>query len=186
MEVVCLTCSDTTPQALQAPLLLSLLLQRASPGVRAAYLNSEDGTRLLVALQLGMPLSGSSPHMTPGTSTWSFYNRAGALSLYDIAADAPALPWQFPPATRAAFILAWCFLEVDPDAAGAAAAAIQHAAVDGATVQATTPAAVADGSVLCVAGWCWAGELQLDGGCTRGTSRQWHQQSMQACQEPLI
>jgi hypothetical protein len=52
LEVVCLSCQEISPQALQAPLLLALLLQRASPELRAAFLNSEDGTRLLVALQL--------------------------------------------------------------------------------------------------------------------------------------
>jgi hypothetical protein len=51
LEVVCLTCTKTTSAASRAPLLLALLLQRASGDARAAFLNSADGVRLLVALQ---------------------------------------------------------------------------------------------------------------------------------------
>jgi hypothetical protein len=160
LEVVCLSHSEGTPQAGQAPVLLALLLQRADPGVRAAFLNSEDGTRLLAALQLAVPASSQGQ----AKAAWSFYNRVGALSLCDISREFKALPWQFPAASRVVFTLAWCLFEVDPDTAAVTAAAMKHAAAGGvpAAVLAPAakcgPAAVADGSVLCVSGWCWAGE----------------------------
>jgi hypothetical protein len=163
LEVVCLTCQDTNPEAQQAPVLLALLLQRAAPGVKASFLNSADGTRLLVALQQ----MGDKPDGTLDTKTsWRLHQHAGALSLWE-ALNGEGVPyWRASALDRATFLLAWCFCGVDAGAnASATAAALATAAASGAAVGAEapttsllTPAAVAHGSVVTVTALSWMRE----------------------------
>jgi hypothetical protein len=169
LEVVCLTCQETTLQTAHAPVLLALLLQRAAPGVRAAFLNSADGTRLLVALQQmgGQEASGA----TNCQNNWVLDNFHGALSLPPVPGAAHS--WTVRMIAMAASTLAWCFLEAHPDAAAAAtapppaqaaagAATGTAAAADevvdagaGAAGLVVMPPALAHGSVLTVRGVSW-------------------------------
>jgi hypothetical protein len=153
LEVVCLTCTDTTPHALQAPLLLALLLQRASPAVRAAFLNAADGDRLLIALQQTVTHMGGSD--LDGAPSWSCGNHDGALSMLALSDKA----WLLPTSARAAHTLAWCFCTLNAPAPAAAAtgakatprAAPATAALGKAGRHAAarlTPSAVAQGSLL--------------------------------------
>jgi hypothetical protein len=163
LEVVCLTCTGISAASLQAPLLLALLLQRASTGTRAAFLNSADGVRLLVALQQ-MAALGEVGSQDP-TSIWSLYNLHGALSVPFVLGGTDFLTYKVKAMTRAVYTLAWCFLEVDPGstaAAGAAAAAAAGGSLMG-------PAAVANGAVLNVPGSHWTSEYPC--GCSAGVFR---------------
>jgi hypothetical protein len=112
LEVVCLTCRESTDEALHAPALLALLLQRADAALRAAFLNSADGVRLLVALQQ------ASDHVVDARDTWCFLQHHGAVLLPDAAVKLVPVP----PVTQAALTLAWCFMEAVPGATTAAAA----------------------------------------------------------------
>jgi hypothetical protein len=176
LEVVCLTCKGYAAPALQAPALLALLLQRAAPGVRAAFLNSADGTRLLVALQQMVNAEPPTPALS--SNWWTMDNQDGAVTAVDGVSTGRT--WGIMPGARAGYTLAWSFLEVDHPAAasaaagaaaewppppaqskaGAQAAAASHAAeVPGAPAgRLVAPAAVAGGAVLTVPGWYWAGE----------------------------
>jgi hypothetical protein len=92
LEVVCLTCTDTTSAAMRAPLLLALLLQRAGADVRAAFLGSADGDRLLVALQ-----RSSTSQPSNEKELWCWANTSGALSGLDaLAGGNNTLPPWFP------------------------------------------------------------------------------------------
>jgi hypothetical protein len=162
LEVMCLTCQDTTPEAQQAPLLLALLLQRASPGVRASFLNSEDGTRLLVALQqMGDAPEGTLESYMRNTKTaWRLYQHAGALSLL-AALNGDGVPyWRATAHTRAICLLAWSFCGVDAGVITSATAAAPAAAgVAGApTMSLVTQAAVAHGSVVSIPSFSWQRE----------------------------
>jgi hypothetical protein len=154
LEVVCLTCTETSREALQAPLLLALLLQRASPGVRAEFLNSADGTRLLVALQQAPLQTEQELRRLTTTDTWCFHVLAGALSGYpdsDRFRQRPVLP---PTITKSMLSLTWCFLELDPGA-GAAANAPKAAGTGrgvGQPAMLMSPEAVDHGSVLLCVG----------------------------------
>jgi hypothetical protein len=171
LEVVCLTCRQCSPEAQQAPVLLALLLQRAAPELRAAFLNSEDGTRLLVALQqMGDAPEGTLESFTQNTkTTWRLYRHEGALSMLAVLNGDGVPYWRATARTRATCILAWCYCEVDAGSSQAAAAApptpAAAAAVPGAgaatgagTASLLTPAAVAHGSVVGVTSFSWARE----------------------------
>jgi hypothetical protein len=141
LEVVCLTCAEFSDKALQAPVLLALLLQRASPGVRAAFLNSADGVRLLVALQ--QSAEQTLPEGTPLTcsSGWCMYDHAGALSTRGVPEARPLL---LHAVSRTVYSLAWCYMELGPGSAvglGAAGSA-------GSGVRLVTQAAVEKGSIV--------------------------------------
>jgi hypothetical protein len=188
LEVVCLTCQDSTTQkretasqAQQAPLLLALLLQRASPTVRAAFLNSADGARLLVALQQMAATAQANVLLTlVGTNlAWRFYNNAGALSLAAGLSGGEGVSYrELQQLTQALCSLAWCFFELDPVAAAAglphAAAAPSPAVAEPAATGSPgaalgpflTDAAVAHGCVLAPTTWNFEGESACCGGCT--------------------
>jgi hypothetical protein len=180
LEVVCLTCQENTQPALQAPVLLALLLQRAAPGVRAAFLNSADGTRLLVALQqMGTKME---PGLLDPQQTWSFNDHSGALTGLTEMLGQTGPPWLVFAMARAGCILAWSLLQIEPGAApdstaAAAAAAASAAAPAAATSggaavagggararpQANTAAwvtreSVANGGVLVLKSCIWSGE----------------------------
>jgi hypothetical protein len=163
LEVVCLTCADRTREPLQAPLLLALLLQRADPALRTAFLNSADGVRLLVALQ---QTSQQMDAITAGRTTansWCIYDYSGAMSGHYHSSSQPKWHALAPAVTRAIFTLAWCFLDPEPGAgaATAAAAAAGSSAKGGGGQPAAlvTEEAVASGSVLlCAAKDNWEGE----------------------------
>jgi hypothetical protein len=164
LEVVCLTCTECSQEALRSPLLLALLLQRASPGVRAEFLNSADGTRLLVALQQALHQPAVAPTQQ---TTWSFCAEAGALSSRLPVTDQSLARQLAPSVIRAIFTLAWCFLDPDPGA-GVAAAAAAGGTKDGSRRSATlvTAAAVARGSVLLCEGKShWEGDWVADWVC---------------------
>jgi hypothetical protein len=170
LEVVCLTCQDSISAAMRAPLLLALLLQRASPGVRTTFLNSADGDRLLLALQ---QLAACKDEGGRGQIIWFWNNHYGALSILDALVSRNVMPYLASSPSRAAHTLAWCFLELNttPAAAGGAAAAAAatppsattSAAVAAAAAAHVTPAAVAKGSVLGHRASSWGGEY-----CTLG------------------
>jgi hypothetical protein len=145
LEVVCLHCQESTPQALQAPLLLALLLQRASPGVRASFLNSADGDRLLVALQ-HMACEDQTPPLI--STSWSFFHSSGALSLAGALAGTDPHAQVKCGLTRAIHVMAWCFLDADMDGAAATAATAAAAAATSASAGPVLPDSVAQGSVL--------------------------------------
>jgi hypothetical protein len=145
LEVVCLTCHDTTQQAQQAPLLLALLLQRASPGLRAEFLNSADGTRLLAALQQATGNTGTAQsHMS---TAWCMFNHHGALSLPSLLGNVTQVYAMLAGQSRALWTLGWCFFEADVSLTAAAAAGPTGGL--GVTVPAqAVPVSVAHGSVL--------------------------------------
>jgi hypothetical protein len=158
LEVVCLTCQETSAEAVQAPLLLALLVQRASPEVRASFLDSADGTRLLVALQQ----MGATEHGCPSQHAykWCFHNRWGALTVPPVPGSWDDEPWLLQTKARAVSTLSWCFLELNPGAMAPAAPAPAPAPAAppppqvslspaGATAaDFMTPAAVAQGSLF--------------------------------------
>jgi hypothetical protein len=175
LEVVCLTCQETTPQALQAPLLqapllLALLLQRAAPGLRAAFLNSADGTRLLLALQ---QMGSNMEHgWLKEQQAWCFDDHSGALSGLAEVCGKRGQAWLVSAQGRTGDILTWCFLEMNPGAASDTIAAPQPAAAPAAaaagristggpqspTAAWVTPDAVANGAHLSLKNCCWIGE----------------------------
>jgi hypothetical protein len=146
LEVVCLTCRESSQHALQAPVLLALLLQRASPGVRATFLNSADGVRLLVALQQAPEQTHQELTQLSAVNTWCFYNQAGALSARTAAAQSSVQRLLPPAITRAALALAWCFLEAVPGASAATAA--NEEGGGGSEGGLVTSASLAHGSML--------------------------------------
>jgi hypothetical protein len=172
LEVVCLTATETSEHTRQAQLLLALLLQRAQPQLRAAFLSSADGVRLLVALQQGRGSTGQHPGSLEVPNAWHLDRRFGALSSLGkcqgggpIIDDTMACPAQ----GMVADTLAWCFLQVDTAAAAlAAAAAPPSAAAAGGLYEVTpagvpwvTPAAVAEGSLLALHTCEWSGRRWL-------------------------
>jgi hypothetical protein len=166
LEMVCLTCRECSPEALQAPLLLALLLQRASPDLRAAFLNSADGVRLLAALQQTAHMCDPPPAGRTKVSSWCMYDHKGTLSGELSEAQ---VPWKVlpPAASRAVFTLSWCFLEPDtgpgtplPASTSAAGGGVKAGGEAAATL--VTPEAVAHGAVLlCVGKDDWEGESLL-------------------------
>jgi hypothetical protein len=168
LEVVCLTCTDTTSAAARAPLLLALLLQRASGDVRAAFLSSADGDRLLVALQQVALQQVAKSAPKDGVESWSWANSSGALAGFDALAGRDSTrPWVLSAHLRAAYTLTWCFLQVDTGAAAAAGEAAGEAAAAATTMAGArvrggaawvTPAAVANGCGLYHRDKDWTGE----------------------------
>jgi hypothetical protein len=163
LEVVCLTCQDSNAPSLRAPLLLALLLQRASADVRAAFLSSADGDCLLVALQQLAACKDEGGRGPATARTWRFNNHRGVLSVFDALTGYPVTPHTAFAPSRAAYTLVWCFLELStpPEAAApAAGAATAATGAAGAVLPAAyvTPAAVANGSLLAHQEWGWIGE----------------------------
>jgi hypothetical protein len=158
LEVVCLTWQECSAQAAQAQVLMALLLQRASPDIRAEFLNSADGVRLLVALQ---QLTGLPEVHEGADSALYLYRCSRSLSLPSEAGSTGTF-WGMVYSGRAACCLAWSFLQAEPGAAAAAAAAAppnpDTSGGHPAPGSWLTAEAVRHGSVLGVCGRTWESE----------------------------
>jgi hypothetical protein len=153
LEVVCLTRTECTQQALQAPLLLALLLQRASPGVRAEFLNSADGVRLLVAMQHAPDQTYDELVELAVSSIWCMYPYGCAVSKGGVPLKSNPNRWLLPAVSQAVSTLAWCFLQLDPGAGASAADPVATAAgtaraAAGPEASVVSPAAVEQGCLL--------------------------------------
>jgi hypothetical protein len=154
LELVCLTCQECGPWATQAHFLLTLLLQRAEPEDRAAFLNSADGVRLLVALQ---QRSATEEDNRGAGATYMYYRHIGALLLPE-EGGWQGDTWALPFCGLAACCLAWSFCEARLGAAATAAGSPSSSSGADAAQPWLTAAAVARGCILGVGGVPWQSE----------------------------